>query len=101
MPTVGWTSTATVSFAENDPAGSPFTFAVSGMASDQITGAGQAIADGATTTSSANNTAFGTALVGGATLSETYTITNSGALALTLGTVRIGGPNAGDFRSLY
>ena len=100
IPTIGGTSAATVSFAENDPIGSPFTFAVSGMAADQITGDGQSIADGATTTSPDNGTAFGTALVRGTPLSETYTITNNGTSVLTLSMVTIGGTNASDFKVL-
>ncbi len=101
-PTSGGTRTATVSFAENDPtASSPFTFAISGVATTTahigVTGGGQAISDGATTTSATNDTAFGSTPLNGASLSETYTITNSGTAALTLGTVTIGGTNAGDF----
>ena len=61
-----------------------------------VTGNGQSIVDGSATTSAANDTAFGSTLLG-TSLSETYTITNSGTAALTLGTVSIGGANAGDF----
>ncbi len=101
-PTAGGTRTATVNFAENDPtAASPFTFAVSGVATTTahigVTGNSQAIADGASTTSATNDTAFGSTPLGGASLSETYTITNSGTAPLTVGTVTIGGTNSGDF----
>ena len=43
-----------------------------------VTGNGQPIADGAATASAANDTAFGTTNVGGTTITETYTIANSG-----------------------
>src|SRR6185437_12541285 len=101
-PTADGTRSATISFSENDPStASPFTFAISGVATTQahigVTGAGQPIADGSATSSAANGTAFGSTALGGSPLSETYTITNSGTAALTLGTVTIGGANAGDF----
>ncbi len=101
-PSAGGTRNATVGFSENDPTTtSPFTFAVSGVATTSahigVTGNGQPITDGATTTSVTNDSVFGSTPLGGSTLSETYTITNSGTAALTLGTVTIGGANAADF----
>ena len=103
-PTAGGTRTATVHFGENDPSqADPFTFAISGVATTQayigVTGNGKPITDGSTTTSATNDTALGSAPLGAIIpLSETYTITNSGTGALTLGTVTIGGTNAGDFK---
>ena len=65
-----------------------------------VTGNGQGISDGATTTSAGNSTAFGTATVGGTMLTQTFTISNgaSATAVLTVGTVSIGGANAGDFK---
>jgi hypothetical protein len=99
IPTAVGARTATVSFTEDDPTtSSPFTFAVSGVATNiSVTGSGQPIANGAITPSMANDTAFGTTLLASNPFSETYKITNSGTTALTLGTVMIGGANAGDF----
>jgi uncharacterized repeat protein (TIGR03803 family) len=101
-PTAAGTRAATVSFTENDPSQtSPFTFAIDGVATTQanivVTGNNQPIADGSITTNATNNTALGSTLLGGSPLSQTYTITNSGTAPLTLGTVAIGGTNAGDF----
>ncbi|HEX4143612.1 MAG TPA: choice-of-anchor D domain-containing protein, partial [Pirellulales bacterium] len=103
-PTASGTRAATVSFSENDPtAANPFTFAISGVGSIAaqpqiaVTGNSQPIADGATTTSTSNGTAFSSTAVGSSS-SVTYTITNSGTAALTIGTVSIGGTNAGDFK---
>ena len=62
-----------------------------------VTGGGNAITDGSTTASTTNDTAFGSMTLGGTALSETYTITNSGTAALTLGQVSITGTNASDF----
>ncbi|HEX4144305.1 MAG TPA: choice-of-anchor D domain-containing protein [Pirellulales bacterium] len=104
-PTATGARTATISFTENDPtAASPFKFAISGAATAAttqphiaVTGNAQAIADGATSTSATNDTAFSSTKVGSSS-TETYTITNSGTAALTLGTVSIGGTNSGDFK---
>ena len=99
-PTASGTRSATVSFSEDDTTTtSPFTFAISGVGTAPIiavTGAGQAIGDGSTTASAANDTSFGSTTLG-SPVSETYTITNSGNAALTLGQVSIGGTNASDF----
>jgi cyclophilin family peptidyl-prolyl cis-trans isomerase len=101
-PTASGTRAGTVTFTEDDPtATSPFTFAVSGVAtapSIAVTGAGNSISDGSTAPSATNDTLFGSTQVGGTPLSQTYTITNSGTGALTLGTVSIGGTNSGDFK---
>ena len=50
---------------------------------------GQAITDGSTTASATNDTAFRQLPSVGSSISETYTITNSGTAALTIGTVSI------------
>jgi hypothetical protein len=104
-PSASGTRTATVSFTDNDPtATSPFTFAVSGVATTTapasyiaVTSNGQPVAIGSTTTSATNNTAFGTATVG-ATVTETYTITNTGTSGLSVGSLWISGTNTSDFK---
>ena len=62
-----------------------------------VSGDGQPIADGSTTPSTAEGTEFGDAFVGGAPVTQTFTITNSGTAPLTVGNVSLGGANAGDF----
>ena len=54
-----------------------------------VSGNSQPIADGSTMTSTTNDTAFGSTLLN-TSLSETYTITNSGTAPLTVGNVSIG-----------
>ena len=61
-----------------------------------VTGNNQPILNGSTTPTPVNDTAFGTT-VPGATLSETYTIMNSGTAPLSVGPVVIGGADATDF----
>jgi hypothetical protein len=61
-----------------------------------LSGSGNTIANGSTTTSASNLTDFGT--VGTNTgSSETFTITNSGTSTLTIGTISFSGTNASDF----
>jgi uncharacterized membrane protein len=101
-PTTIGNASATVSFSENDPSQvSPFTFAISGVATNKqpqitVTAGGQMIPDGSNTFSLQNGTAFIATVVGNST-SVTYSIANSGSGPLTLGTVSISGTNAGDF----
>jgi hypothetical protein len=102
IPSAAGSRKATVSFSENDPTtNSPFTFAISGVGTTQsqigVTGNSLPISDGATSTSATNDTAFGSTLVAGSPISETYTIVNTGTAALTVGTVTIGGTNPADF----
>ena len=101
QPTAAGTRNATVSFNENDPLEpSPFTFAISGVgtavAQISLTGNGNSINDGASTTSATNGTSFGSTPQG-STVSELYTITNNGSAPLSLGTVSIAGANPQDF----
>ena len=68
-----------------------------GQSSLAVSGAGQAIADGSTTPDTDNATDVGAAAYGGQPITRTYTITNSGTGALTLGNVSLGGDDPGDF----
>ena len=101
-PTASGTQSGTISFSENDPtATSPFTFAVSGVGTApliKVSGGGNTISDGSTTTATANDTNFGNAPLGGSPVSETFTIANSGTAPLTVGNVSIGGTNTSDFK---
>ena len=101
-PTASGTQSGTISFSENDTTTtSPFTFAVSGVGTVpliKVTGGGNAISDGSTTTATTNDTDFGNAPLGGTPVSETFTIANSGTAPLTVGNVSIGGTNSSDFK---
>ncbi len=61
-----------------------------------VTGNNQPILNGSTTPSPTNDTAFGNT-VAGASLFETYTISNTGTAPLTVGNVFFSGTNAADF----
>ncbi len=79
---------------------SPYTFLVqgSGVSSEiDLTGNAQPIVNGSTIPTLVNHTVFDYLNVTGATLDRTYTITNTGTLALTTGALTISGANAGDF----
>lgn len=62
-----------------------------------VSGNGANITDGDTTPATADHTDFGSVGVVGSTLTRTYTITNSGAGALTLGNVTTSGTHAAEF----
>jgi hypothetical protein len=100
-PTTSGTLLATVNFSENDPnQASPFTFDIGGSATAKqpqisVSAGGILISNGSITPGVANGTVFST-VVGNST-SVTYSIANSGSGPLTLGTVSISGPNAGEF----
>ena len=101
QPVVGASRTAIVKFTETDPSQpSPFTFAIGGLGvgpTIAVSGGGQAIADNATTTSTTNDTSFGSMPIGGSPISETYSVTNNGDATLNLGAVSLSGTNAADF----
>jgi len=88
---------ATVQFLDNDTSQfNPFTFAIGGTGTGtsaphiSLSGSGQPIADGSSTTSAANGTDFGSTDVG-TSVFQTYTITNSGGATLSVGQVSISG----------
>ncbi|MFM2265825.1 MAG: hypothetical protein RLZ77_1245 [Bacteroidota bacterium] len=99
-PTAGGIRSALVTIPNNDPDEGPFTFLVQGtglMPEIDITGNTQPILSGATTTSAFNHTFFDYLNVTTGTLERTYTITNTGTLALSLGSITISGLQAADF----
>lgn len=87
--------TATISIVNNDTDENPYDFAIQGTGIEQeidIQGNATSIADGDVTPTTADWTDFST--VAG---TRTFTIRNTGNIALTIGTITIGGANAADF----
>ncbi|MFY8213737.1 MAG: choice-of-anchor D domain-containing protein [Flavobacterium sp.] len=99
-PTAGGIRSALVTIPNNDPDEGPFTFLVQGtglMPEIDIIGNTQPILSGATTTSAFNHTFFDYLNVTTGTLDRTYTVSNTGTLALNLGAISISGIQAADF----
>lgn len=99
-PTASGIRSALVTIPNNDPDEGPFTFLVQGTGLTpeiDVTGNTQAILSGATTTSAFNHTFFDYLNVASGTLDRTYTITNTGTLALSIGAITITGMQAADF----
>jgi hypothetical protein len=72
-----------------------FTVTVNGSEIN-VVGNGNNIVDGDNTPTAGDNTDFGTATVGNP-VSKTFTIQNSGAATLNIGTISFSGTNSGDF----
>ncbi len=95
--------TATVSIANDDTDENPYTFAIQGtglVPEINLKGNNTTIANGDTTPSLSDHTDFGSLQVGGGVVSRTFTIENTGPVALNLsGTpkVAISGAHAADF----
>lgn len=68
----------------------------SSTAEAALTGNGNNIADGSTSTTASNHTLLGSVAPGGS-ITRTYTINNSGSTALTLQNIQLGGVNPGQF----
>lgn len=99
-PTGGGIRSALVTIPNNDPDEGPFTFLVQGtglLPEIDITGNTQPIISGAVTTSAFNHTFYDYLNVATGTLDRTYTITNTGTLALNLGAITFSGMQAADF----
>jgi hypothetical protein len=62
-----------------------------------ITGNAIAITDGDATPSTTDNTDFGSIAVASGSISKTFTIQNTGTVALSIGAITISGANAADF----
>lgn len=94
--------TASISISNDDSNENPYNFNVQGTGITPvpeigITGNSIKIVDGDTTPDPADDTDFGSVAVTGSTNSNTFTIENSGTLALTVGAITISGANASDF----
>lgn len=103
-PTAAGIRTATITIASDDPATPSYTFTVKGVGitapAMSVVGNGNPVVDNETTPDMTNNTDFGDVELASGTVTETYTIRNTGSAPLLLnGTpiVRITGANAGDF----
>ena len=99
-PTATGIRNAIVSVASNDPDENPYTFLVQGTgvaAEMDVTGNLQPILSGSVTTSFVNHTYFDNLNIVTGTLDRTFTITNSGTVALTIGALTLSGANPGDF----
>jgi aspartate 1-decarboxylase len=94
-PATAGTRNATISIASNDTSNNPYVFAIKGTGVVQgitIQGNATTITNGAATTTTANWTDFSNV-----TNTRTFTITNSGNVVLTVGTISFSGANASDF----
>ncbi len=86
------TFTGLVNIPTNDPANNPYTFDVTGIVTGvlpttAVSGEGQPIANGATTTSAVNGTNFGSVVQNGQALTRSFTIVNNSGTALTVGAI--------------
>jgi hypothetical protein len=85
-----------VSFATNDTANNPYSFEITGtvllaQAIVSVSHNGQPVANGSSNITISEGTNFGTTAEGGAPVSSSFTITNSGNATLVLGTVSVPG----------
>gem|GEM_PF-6966012 len=91
---------ATLSFTNSDANENPFNFNIQGTglgAEIAVNGNGVNITDGDSTPGAADHTDFDSVNITGSTLVRTFTITNNGNVALTLGSVTLGGTHVADF----
>ncbi|WP_293872296.1 choice-of-anchor D domain-containing protein [Flavobacterium sp.] len=94
-PTAAGTRNATISIVNNDSTKNPYTFALSGTGTPQLSsvkGNATTITYGSTTPTTANWTDFSNV-----TVTRTYTIFNSGTIPLSIGAITFTGTNPGDF----
>ncbi|HBA85181.1 MAG TPA: hypothetical protein DCZ95_13920, partial [Verrucomicrobia bacterium] len=100
-PSVLGARSAVVHVLSDDVDESDYTFTVQGLGVEPeivVLGTnGAAIADGDATPSGADGTDYGDVRVTGATVDRVFTVTNSGAMALTISGVTTNGTNPGDF----
>ncbi len=94
--------TASISIANDDSDENPYNFNIQGIGlipspEINITGNGISIADGDTTPDVSDDTDFGSISIVGSTNPNTFTIENTGAATLSIGSITISGANAGDF----
>jgi hypothetical protein len=104
-PSAAGVRSATLSIANDDTSENPYDFAVQGSGGISpeidVLGSATSIPDGDTTPAAGDDTDFGSADIGGATVTRTFTIRNTGSGALALsGTPRVivSGANAAEFK---
>jgi hypothetical protein len=82
-----------IRFANNDGNENPYNFRITGRvligAEVLVLGNSRSIADGDTTPSATDHTSFGSAMQGGAGISRTFTVRNTGGAPLVLGAVTV------------
>ncbi len=91
--TDGGTYTGDVQFVTNDPDENPYNFQITGVVdAPEVVAYGNSveITDGDTTPATADNTDMGTSTTG-STITQTYTVTNSGTQPLTLSNLAVTG----------
>jgi autotransporter-associated beta strand protein len=100
-PSTSGVLTADVQFTNNvSGAKNPYSFRIQGTGTFvevAVSGNGNNIASGSLTPAISNHTEFGSAGTESATLNRTFTITNSGNRAMTIGNVTTSGTHAADF----
>jgi hypothetical protein len=82
---------------ESASSGAAYVFTVLPPLALQVTGNGSVVIDNVNTPSLDDHTDFGPATVAGGTVERTFTITNSGAVGITLGPVSVSGTHAEEF----
>lgn len=100
LPTALGVRTATLTFSNNDSTENPYNFNIQGTGVTReidVQGLGLSISDGDTVTSVSDGTDFGPADINLATVTRTFTIRNTGSLALTISNPTITGLNASEF----
>ncbi|WP_445454062.1 choice-of-anchor D domain-containing protein [Flavobacterium sp. 25HG05S-40] len=100
LPTAIGTRSATFSIVNNDSSENPYNFSIQGTGVPReidVEGLSLSIADGDTVTSVSDGTDFGPADINLATVTRTFTIRNTGSLALTIANPTITGLNASEF----
>ncbi len=91
---------ADISFSTNDCDEGTYNFNIQGTGVDpevNVQGNSTSITDGDASPGTTDHTDFGSQSVCSGTITRTFTVQNTGTSNLTLGTVTIGGTNAGDF----
>ncbi len=99
LPTAAGTSNFTLKLADvdSDNDTQALSIVIAGLAEANVQGNAANIADGDTTASTLNHTDFGTADIAGATVTRTFTIQNTGAATLTVGTTTLSGAHSADY----
>ncbi|MCF6130778.1 choice-of-anchor D domain-containing protein [Flavobacterium sp. WG47] len=100
LPTATGTRSAVIHIVNNDSTENPYDFNIQGTGVPReidVQGLGLSIASADMVTSVNDGTDFGSADINLATITRTFTIRNTGTLALTISNPTITGANSGDF----